>query len=132
CRELSLDSVQISIQDTEAAASDRIGGRRSFERKLTVATWVKELGFPVTLNTVLHRENLAHVADIVALAERLGADRLELANTQYLGWALPNRAALLPTSEQLARARGGAAEARRRLRGEMGGLFVTPGYYTDL
>lgn len=131
-RELGLDNVQISIQDTEALASDRIAGRRSFERKLTVATWVKELGFPLTLNTVLHRENLDHVADIVALAEQLGADRLELANTQYLGWALPNRAALLPTQEQLARAREVAAEARRRLRGRMEVLFVTPDYYTDL
>ncbi len=131
-RKLGLDNVQISIQDTEAAASDRIAGRRSFERKLTVATWVKELGFPLTLNTVLHRENLGNVADIVALAERLGADRLELANTQYLGWALPNRAALLPTQAQLGQAREVAAEARRRLRGRMEVLFVTPDYYTDL
>ena len=131
-RELGLDNVQISIQDTEAAGSDRIAGRRSFERKLVIAGWVKELGFPLTLNTVLHRENLDHVAEIVALAEQLGADRLELANTQYLGWALPNRAALLPTQAQLARARDIAGEARRRLRGRMEVLFVTPDYYTDL
>src|SRR5262249_59957178 len=117
-RELGLDNVQISIQDTEAVASDRIAGRRSFERKLTVAAWVKELGFPLTLNTVLHRANLDHVADIVALAEQLGADRLELANTQYLGWALPNRAALLPPPAPLRHARegGGAAPRRRRRR----------------
>jgi PqqA peptide cyclase len=131
-RELGLDNVQLSIQDTEAIGADRIAGRRSFERKLTIAAWVKELGFPLTLNTVLHRENLDHVADIVALAEQLGADRLELANTQYLGWALPNRAALLPTQAQLARAREVAGEARRRLRGRMEVLFVTPDYYTDL
>jgi pyrroloquinoline quinone biosynthesis protein E len=131
-RELGLDNVQLSIQDTEAIGADRIAGRRAFERKLTIAAWVKELGFPLTLNTVLHRENLDHVADIVALAERLGADRLELANTQYLGWALPNRAALLPTQTQLARAREVAGEARRRLRGRMEVLFVTPDYYTDL
>ena len=131
-RELGLDNVQVSIQDTEAAGSDLIAGRRSFERKLAVARWVKELGFPLTLNTVLHRENLDHVADIVALAERLHADRLELANTQYLGWALPNRSRLLPTHAQLARAREIAAEARRRLRGQMEVLFVTPDYYTDL
>ena len=93
---------------------------------------MKELGFPLTLNTVLHRENLDHVAEVIALAERLRADRLELANTQYLGWALVNRAALLPTREQLERARGVAAEARRRLRGRMEVLFVTPDYYTDL
>jgi pyrroloquinoline quinone biosynthesis protein E len=131
-RELGLDNVQISIQDTEAAGSDRIAGRRSFDGKLVIAGWVKELGFPLTLNTVLHRENLDHVADVVALAERLGTDRLELANTQYLGWALPNRAALLPTQAQLARAREIAGEARRRLRGPMEVLFVTPDYYTDL
>jgi PqqA peptide cyclase len=131
-RELGLDNVQISVQDTEAGGSDRIAGRRSFDRKLVIAGWVKELGFPLTLNTVLHRENLDHVADIVALAEKLGADRLELANTQYLGWALPNRAALLPTQAQLTRAREVAAEARRRLRGRMEVLFVTPDYYTDL
>jgi pyrroloquinoline quinone biosynthesis protein E len=131
-RELGLDNVQISIQDTDAAGSDRIAGRRSFDRKLAIAGWVKELGFPLTLNTVLHRENLDHVADTIALAEQLGADRLELANTQYLGWALPNRAALLPTQPQLARAREVAAEARQRLRGRMEVLFVTPDYYTDL
>lgn len=131
-RALGLDNVQISIQDTEAAPSDRIAGHRAFERKLTVAGWVKELGFPLTLNTVLHRENLGRVEEVVALAERLGADRLELANAQYLGWALPNRAALLPTRAQLARAREVAAAARTRLRGKMEVLFVTPDYYTDL
>jgi PqqA peptide cyclase len=93
---------------------------------------VKELGFPLTLNTVLHRDNLDHVAEVIALAERLQADRLELANTQYLGWALANRAALLPTRDQLERARAVAAEARSRLRGRMEVLFVTPDYYTDL
>ncbi len=131
-RALGLDNVQISIQDTEAGPSDRIAGRRSFERKLVVAGWVKELGFPLTLNTVLHRENLDRVEEVVALAERLGADRLELANAQYLGWALPNRAALLPSRAQLARAREVAAAARSRLRGKMEVLFVTPDYYTDL
>jgi pyrroloquinoline quinone biosynthesis protein E len=131
-RELGLDNVQISIQDVEAAASDRIAGTRSFARKLEVAGWVKELGFPLTLNTVLHRDNLGRVAEIVALAERLGADRLELANAQYLGWALANRDALLPTREQLDAARAVAADARSRLRGRMEVLFVTPDYYAGL
>jgi pyrroloquinoline quinone biosynthesis protein E len=131
-RKLGLDNVQISIQDTGAAASDRIAGLRSFDRKLEIARWVKELGFPLTLNTVLHRDNLARVHEVVALAERLGADRLELANAQYVGWALTNRAALLPTPEQLERAREVAAHARRRLRGRMEILFVTPDYYAEL
>jgi pyrroloquinoline quinone biosynthesis protein E len=80
----------------------------------------------------LHRENLDRVAEIVALAERLGVERLELANTQYLGWALANRRALLPTREQLERARQVAAEARQRLKGRMEILFVLPDYYSDI
>ncbi|HTQ75833.1 MAG TPA: pyrroloquinoline quinone biosynthesis protein PqqE [Burkholderiales bacterium] len=130
-RAAGLDNVQVSIQDVTATASDRIAGLRSFERKLEVCGWVKELGMPLTLNVVLHRDNLGHVAEIVALAERLKADRLELANTQYLGWALLNRRALLPTREQLEEARAVAATARMRLLGRMEVLFVTPDYYAD-
>ena len=130
-REAGLDNVQVSVQDVSAKASDRIAGLRSFDKKLEVCGWVKDLGMPLTLNVVLHRDNLEHVAEIIALAERLNADRLELANTQYLGWALINRRALLPTREQLESARAVAAEARKRLRGRMELLFVTPDYYTD-
>src|SRR5262249_38814059 len=130
-RGLGLDNVQVSIQDVTAAASDRIAGLRSFDRKLEVARWVKDLGMPLTLNTVLHRENLARVAEVIALAESLGADRLELANTQYLGWALLNRRALLPTRAQLDEARTVARAARDRLRGRMEVVFVFPDYYTE-
>jgi pyrroloquinoline quinone biosynthesis protein E len=128
---LGLDNVQVSIQDVTASASDRIAGLRSFERKLQVARWVKELGLPLTVNTVLHRDNLDNIAEVIALAESLEADRLELANTQYLGWALVNRQALLPTREQLERARDVARAARRRLIGRMEVLFVTPDYYAE-
>ncbi len=130
-RAAGLDNVQVSVQDVDAKASDRIAGLSSFEKKLEVCGWVKDLGMPLTLNVVLHRDNLDHVAETIALAERLKADRLELANTQYLGWALINRRALLPTRDQLERARAVAAEARKRLRGSMEVLFVTPDYYTD-
>jgi len=130
-RALGLDNVQLSIQDVGAGASDRIAGLRSFDRKLEVARWVKNLGFPLTINVVLHRDNLDRVADVIALAEDLSADRLELANAQYVGWALQNRAALLPTREQLERARAIAAAARARLRGTMEILFVTPDYYSE-
>jgi pyrroloquinoline quinone biosynthesis protein E len=119
------------VQDVSAKESDRIAGLKSFEQKLEVCAWVKELGMPLTLNVVLHRDNLDHVAEIVALAERMKADRLELANTQYLGWALVNRRALLPTREQLDAARKVAGAARKRLLGKMEVLFVTPDYYTD-
>lgn len=126
-----LDNVQVSIQDVRAPQSDRIAGLRSFERKLEVARMVKELGLPLTVNVVLHRENLDQVPEIIALAESLHADRLELANTQYLGWALVNRRALLPTPEQLDRARVAARAARERLKGSMELLFVLPDYYAE-
>src|ERR687888_822713 len=123
-RSLGLDNVQVSIQDVVAPSSDRIAGARVFERKLQVARWVKELGFPLTLNVVLHRENLGRVEEIVALAEALAADRLELANTQYVGWALVNRRALLPTAAQLDGARRASLAAQARLKGKMEILFV--------
>ena len=91
-----------------------------------MAAAVRALGLPLTLNVVLHRGNIARVPAFVALAERLGAERLELANTQYLGWALANRDALLPSRAALARARDEAAAARERLRGKMEILFVRP------
>jgi pyrroloquinoline quinone biosynthesis protein E len=129
--EAGVDAVQLSIQDVAEAGCDRIAGTRSFAQKLAVAGWVKALGLPLTLNMVLHRANIGHVAEAVALAERLGAERLELANTQYLGWALPNRAALLPGLDQVAAAREVAAAARERLRGRIDVLFVLPDYMSD-
>lgn len=128
-RALGLDNVQISVQDARRAESDRIAGLATFDQKLEAARWAKEVGLSLTLNTVLHRLNLGRIGEIVELAERLCADRLELANAQYLGWALPNRRALLPTRAALAAARAVAAEARERLKGRMEVLFVTPDYY---
>ena len=109
---LGLNSVQLSIQSTRPLESDRIAGAPSFHRKLEVMQWVKSLELPLTMNVVLHRDNIAEIAELIALAERVSADRLELANAQYLGWALQNRAALLPTRDQVERARTIAAERR--------------------
>lgn len=127
-----LDSVQLSLQDARAAESDRIAGVRVFERKLEAARWVKELGLPLTYNVVLHRENIDRVEESIALAGELGADRLELANAQYVGWGLLNRAALLPTREQVDRARAVARAARDRLRGRMDVVFVVPDYHVEV
>jgi pyrroloquinoline quinone biosynthesis protein E len=129
-RDAGLDAVQLSVQDAEESRSDRIAGTKSFTQKREVAAWARALGLPLTLNVVLHRANLDHVPEIIALAEAWGAERLELANTQYLGWALANRSALLPTREQIDRARAAAAEARTRLKGRMEVLFVLPDYFT--
>jgi pyrroloquinoline quinone biosynthesis protein E len=129
-RDAGLDAVQLSVQDADEARSDAIAGTKSFAHKRQVAAWGRALGLPLTLNVVLHRANLDHLPEIVSLAEDWGAERLELANTQYLGWALANRSALLPRREQIDRARAVAAEARARLKGRMEVLFVLPDYFT--
>jgi PqqA peptide cyclase len=126
-----LDHVQLSVQDATSAPSDHIAGFAAFDQKMRVAAWVKELGLPLTLNVVLHRENIDRTLAIIALAERLGADRLELANVQLVSWALENRGALLPTAAALERARGIAGEARRRLDGRMQVVFVLPDWHAD-
>lgn len=128
---LGLNSVQVSIQSTQSSVSDRIAGAPSFHRKLDAMQWATSLGLPLTMNVVLHRENIYEIGEFIALAERVSADRLELANTQYLGWALKNRGALLPTREQIEWAHTVAAAAKARLRGRMEVLFVTPDYYTE-
>lgn len=125
-----LRSVQLSIQDAHAAGSDAVAGVTAFERKLAFARAVREAGLPLSLNIVLHRRNLGHVGDMVELARELGAHRLELANTQYYGWALVNRAALLPSRAQLEE----AAEAVRRARREAGTpeiVFVLADYHAQ-
>jgi pyrroloquinoline quinone biosynthesis protein E len=124
-----VDHVQVSIQSSRAELGDEIAGYPGHARKLEVMRWVKELGLPLTMNVVLHRANLGEVDELVALAEEVSADRLELANTQYVSWALSNRDVLLPTREQIERAAEKAAPHRDRLRGKMDVLFVKPDYF---
>lgn len=127
-----LDHVQISFQDSDPIRADEIAGTASFDRKLQAAALASELEFPLTINVVLHRRNLDRVDAIIALAERLGARRLELANTQYHGWAAVNRAALMPTRDQLERGERAVARARERLGPRMEILWVLPDYYERL
>jgi pyrroloquinoline quinone biosynthesis protein E len=127
----SLDHVQLSVQDADPASSDRIAGTASFDAKMRVARWVKELGLPLTLNVVLHRSNLDRVEEVVGMAERLDADRLELANVQLVSWAHRNAAALLPTHAQIEHARAVATAARQRLEGRMEVIFVLPDWHAD-
>ena len=123
-----LRSVQLSIQDADAAASDAIAGAECFDAKLAFAAAVRAHDLPLTLNVVLHRKNLGRVAEIVALARRIGAARLELANAQYHGFALKNRAALLPAREALDAAAAEVA-ALRAASCDLEILFVLPDYY---
>jgi PqqA peptide cyclase len=124
-----VDHVQLSVQDADGASSDRIAGTTSFDAKMRVARWIKEIGLPFTLNVVLHRENLDRVGEVVRMAEDLGADRLELANVQLVSWAYTNLAALLPTRAQIERAREVAFAAKRRLEGRMEVVFVLPDWH---
>jgi len=124
-----LDHIQLSIQDATRQSSDSIAGARVFDRKCQVASWVHDTGLAFTLNVVLHRANIDRVPEIVALAEQLGAHRLELANTQYLGVAFANRAWLLPTRTQIEEAYEAAQRARERLFGRMEIIFVKPDYF---
>ncbi len=125
-----LDHVQLSVQDVDPAAADRIGGHRGgHARKLEVARMVREAGLPLTLNAVVHRQNLDRLEAMIDLAVELGAHRLEVAHTQYYGWALVNRAALMPSRAQIERASAIVADAARRLKGRLVIDYVVPDYY---
>jgi pyrroloquinoline quinone biosynthesis protein E len=123
-----LDHVQLSVQGADAARADKIAGTRAHQHKLAAAELIKDRDLPLTVNVVLHRAN-HDVAALIALAERMGADRLELANTQYYGWALRNRAALMPTPDQLAAAAPVVRAESERLRGTMEIVYVVADYY---
>jgi PqqA peptide cyclase len=129
-RTAGLDHVQISIQADDPVLSDRIAGTPSFARKLAAARLVKKLGWPLTLNVVLHRQNIDRVAGVLGLAQELEADRIELANTQYYGWAWRNRDGLLPSRAQLERAEAVVRAARERLKDRMEIIYVIPDYYS--
>jgi pyrroloquinoline-quinone synthase len=115
-----LDHVQLSIQGTDAAMADRVGGYRGgFARKMQVASWVHATGLPLTVNAVMHKQNLDRLEETIELAVTLGARRLEVATVQFHGWAALNRAALMPTRAQAMRAREIVLAARERLRGTL-------------
>ena len=124
-----LDHLQLSIQDSNGANADRIANYRGHARKLALAGWVREAGLPLTVNAVVHRQNLRNLQEIIDLASHLGAHRLEIANVQYYGWALKNRQALMPTPEQVQTATAVAEAARETHRGRMVIDYVVPDYY---
>ncbi len=128
-RDAGLDSVQLSFQANEATLADEIAGAPAHQRKLAAAAAIREAGLPLSLNFVLHRRNIDRLPQIIELTESLGAERVELANVQFYGWAFSNREALLPTREQVFRARDTATAARERLVGEIDIFYVLPDYY---
>ncbi len=128
--EAGLRHVQLSLQDHEAANADRIAGLAgAFERKMKFAAAVRAAGLPLTLNMVVHRQNLDGIAEMIELAQALGARRVEIAHVQYYAWALENRAALLPSRAQLDEATRIVELARERRKGVLAIDYVVPDYY---
>jgi len=130
-RAAGVDHVQISFQDSERESAERIAGTKSWEMKHEAAGYVRAMGFAFSVNVVLHRANLDRLEAIIDMAAALGADRLELANTQYYGWAVVNRAALMPTRAQIERSAEIADRATEKYRGTMQIIYVLPDYYSD-
>ncbi|HML14180.1 MAG TPA: pyrroloquinoline quinone biosynthesis protein PqqE [Xanthobacteraceae bacterium] len=125
-----LDHVQISIQDSIESSADRIAGYDgAFAKKRALAAQVVRLKLPLTVNAVVHRANIERVGDLVELALALGAGRVEIAHVQYYGWALENRAALMPTPEQVKRAVGEVEALRAKHHGRIVIDAVVPDYY---
>jgi pyrroloquinoline quinone biosynthesis protein E len=130
-RASGLDHVQLSLQDSDRQAAELVAGVHSFDKKLEAARLIREAGLPLTLNVVLHRWNIGRVSELVELARSLGADRLELANVQYYGWAMPNRELLLPTRKQYDTAEQAVRAARANGRGQLEIAFVRADYFAD-
>ena len=125
--------MQISIQDSDTASADHIAGYEgAFARKRALAAEVVRLKIPLTVNAVMHRANIDRLEDMVALALTLGASRVEIAHAQYYGWALKNRAALMPSAEQVHRAAAKVEALRAQHRGEIVIDAVVPDYYARL
>jgi len=128
-KEAGLDAIQISLQDSRQEESDWLAGARSFEIKQSAVQAAREQGFPITLNIVLHRHNLGQLEEMIELARQWKVDKLELAHVQYAGWALRNRAALLPTAEMVTRSTTIVERARQSLAGQLEIVHVLPDYF---
>jgi pyrroloquinoline quinone biosynthesis protein E len=128
--EAGLDHVQISIQDADARSADHIAGYQgAYARKKALAEEVVRRGLLLTVNAVIHRANIERVGAMVELAVTFGASRVEIAHVQYYGWALKNRAALMPTRDQVERAVATVEDLRARHRGRIVIDAVVPDYY---
>jgi pyrroloquinoline quinone biosynthesis protein E len=128
--EAGLDHVQVSIQDADAVSADHIAGYKgAFQRKHALAAEAVRLGLMLTINLVVHRANIERVGAMIDLALALKASRVEIAHVQYYGWALKNRAALMPTREQVQRAAAKVEELRRRHQGRIVIDAVVPDYH---
>ncbi len=130
-KEGGLDHIQLSFQDSTKEMNDWLSSTKTFELKKRVAELVQKYDYPMVLNVVLHRHNIDHVEEILEMAERLGAEYVELANTQYYAWAHVNRDQLLPSSDQVRRAEEATNRFRERVGTRMKIYFVVPDYHAN-
>ena len=130
-KEGGLDHIQLSFQDSTREMNDFLSSTKTFELKQKVAKLIKRYDYPMVLNCVLHRHNIDHVQQILEMAEAMDAEYVELANTQYYGWAYVNRDQLLPTRDQLKRAEEVTNKFRERIGNKMRIFFVVPDYYEE-
>lgn len=128
-KEAGLDHIQLSFQDSTKEVNDFLSSTRTFELKQRVAHLIKDHGYPMVMNVVIHRLNIDHIGRIIEMAHELGAEYLELANTQFYSWAFVNRDQLLPSREQLEHAERVTNEWRAKLGDRMRIFFVVPDYY---
>ncbi len=128
-KEGGLDHIQLSFQDSTRELNDFLSSTRTFELKSKTAKLIKQYKYPMVLNVVLHQLNIDHVQQILEMAEAMEAEYVELANTQYYGWAYVNRDQLLPSREQLKRAEEITNKFRERVGNKMKIYFVVPDYY---
>ncbi|MGA7547660.1 MAG: pyrroloquinoline quinone biosynthesis protein PqqE [Candidatus Sulfotelmatobacter sp.] len=124
-----LDHIQISFQDSREAAANWIAGAKAHAHKIELSRIVRRHKIAFTVNLVIHRQNIDHVEEMISFIEQLAPERMEIAHTQYYGWALRNRAALLPTRAQLEKAVETVATAEKRLAGRIRIDSVVPDYY---
>ena len=124
-----LDHVQVSIQDTDPNNSEKIAGFKGHQKKIETCGLIRKVGLPLTVNAVMHRQNLHNLKNMIELAVELDAERLEVAQVQYYGWALKNQTAFLPTREQLDKATIIVKEARIKYKGILAIDYVVPDYY---
>jgi pyrroloquinoline quinone biosynthesis protein E len=124
-----LDHIQISFQDSREAAANWIAGAKAHAHKIELSRLIRRHKIAFTVNLVIHRQNIDHLEEMISFIEQLAPDRMEIAHTQYYGWALKNRAALLPTREQLEKAVEAVSAAEKRLAGRIRIDFVVPDYY---
>lgn len=130
-KQAGLDHIQISIQASSEDLNDHIAGTTSFQNKLKVAKLIKKQGYPMVLCVVIHKQNIHQMPQILQMAEDLGADYLELANTQYYGWAHLNRDSLLPNKDQFIEAEKIAQAFKEKMAGKMKVYYVVPDFYEN-